>query len=181
MGGKSLDQSPDVVTDVEFAAILKRINSILSSTDLKTMSPRHIEFVHLVETERNYTSILMMIVKVWNHHSEFNFTFVTSSVLIITLISMQNFKEPCENEGQSGGRILDTQEVKTIFGPILPIYSLHRKMLRDLFRLLENWNEDNLIGKIFVDYVRSLATNILHFDLSFQILIFVTQNFRQKI
>lgn len=45
------------------------------------------------------------------------------------------------------------QEVKTIFGPILPIYSLHRRMLRDLFQLLVNWNEENLIGEIYVKYV----------------------------
>lgn len=64
LGGKSLDQCQDVVSDVEFAAILKKINSVLSSSDLQTMSRRQIEFMHLIETERNYTSILMMIVKV---------------------------------------------------------------------------------------------------------------------
>lgn len=66
---------------------------------------------------------------------------------------LQNFKEPCEKDDQAGGKILDTQEVKTIFGPILPIYSLHRRMLRDLFQLLENWNDENLIGQIYVKYV----------------------------
>lgn len=64
LGGKSLDQCQDVVSDVEFATILKNIQNVLSNSDMKTMSPRQIEFVHLVETERNYTSILMMIVKV---------------------------------------------------------------------------------------------------------------------
>lgn len=64
LGGRSLDQCQDVVSDVEFGGILKRINAVLVSSDLKTMSPRQIEFLHLVETERNYTSILMMIVKV---------------------------------------------------------------------------------------------------------------------
>ncbi|CAL8111532.1 unnamed protein product [Orchesella dallaii] len=130
LGGKSLDQCQDVVSDVEYAAILKRINAVLSSADLKTMSRRQIEFHHLIETERNYTSILMMIVK--------------------------HFKEPCEKDDQAGGRILDTQEVKTIFGPILPIFSLHRRMLRDLFLLLEKWNEENLIGEIYVKYAKDL-------------------------
>jgi hypothetical protein len=67
LGGKSLDQSSDEVTDFQLLDILKRIEKTLSSQDLKSkmMSSRRLqEFSHLVETERNYVNILMNIMKV---------------------------------------------------------------------------------------------------------------------
>ena len=69
----------------------------------------------------------------------------------------QIFKQPCENEDQPGGRILNTLEVKTIFSTMLPIFAIHRRLLRDLFRLQATWNEDNLIGKVYFDHVSLLS------------------------
>lgn len=65
----------------------------------------------------------------------------------------QNFKEPCEKINENGERILDPREVKTIFNTILPIYALHRSLLRDLVQLLFPWSEENLIGKVYYDHV----------------------------
>lgn len=73
LGGKSLDQLEDDVSDAELASILKRIGLLVNPSDLKTMSPRHIEYLHLIETERNYVTILMNIIKVnlFNYHCVF--------------------------------------------------------------------------------------------------------------
>ncbi|CAG7838459.1 unnamed protein product [Allacma fusca] len=130
LGGNSLEQDKDVVSDTEFAQILKDLSAYLKTADVKIMTGRQIDFYQLLETERNYVTVLMNIVKI--------------------------FKEPCEKEDQTGGRILNTQEIKTIFSTMLPIYSLHRRLLRDLFQLQTKWNEENLIGKIYFDYAGEL-------------------------
>jgi hypothetical protein len=49
--------------------------------------------------------------------------------------------------------LLTPLEVKTIFSPILPIYSLHRRILRDMIKVLETWTEESLTGEIYVKYV----------------------------
>lgn len=71
---KSPEQSNDNVDDTELAVILKRIEKGLQSPELKTKMEsftgkglkRLNEFAHLVETEKNYVTILMHIIKVIN-------------------------------------------------------------------------------------------------------------------
>lgn len=75
---------------------------------------------------------------------------------------------------------MDTQEVKTIFGPILPIYSLHRRMLRDLFQLLENWNDENLIGQIYVKYVSFILSLPYSFNRTFVRWYYTTNHIKLK-
>ncbi len=63
LGGSSLDSTEDV-SDFIFAAILKQVSDFLANADYKSMSARQAEFAHLLETERNYVTILVNIVKV---------------------------------------------------------------------------------------------------------------------
>ena len=70
---KSPDQSHGNVDDGELAVIIKRIEKALQSQELRSkmeassgkVLKRLNEFAHLVETEKNYVSILMHIVKVY--------------------------------------------------------------------------------------------------------------------
>ncbi|XP_035715238.1 protein ECT2 isoform X2 [Folsomia candida] len=135
---KSPEQSNDNVDDTELAVILKRIEKGLQSPELKTKMEsftgkglkRLNEFAHLVETEKNYVTILMHIIKL--------------------------FKGPCEANDQKAGRILTPLEIKHIFGPILPIYELHKRILRDMLHILENYSDDSLIGQIYVKNAEEL-------------------------
>ena len=63
LGGNSLDSSEEV-SDAVFVSILKQVSEFLSNADYKSMSARQAEIAHLIETERNYVTILMNIVKV---------------------------------------------------------------------------------------------------------------------
>jgi len=66
LGGNSLGQSDQEVSDAEFASILKHITPLtnLTTSQYRSMTKRHIEFIQLLETERNYVNVLMNIVKV---------------------------------------------------------------------------------------------------------------------
>ena len=48
-------------------------------------------------------------------------------------------------------------ELKTIFGYLPPIIEVHEEVLKKLEKITQNWNEDNEIGKVFVEHVRQLT------------------------
>lgn len=60
---KIIDKRKEIL-DSEFAVCLKELNEFLSNPDYAAMTMRHREYAHLLETERNYVSILHNIVKV---------------------------------------------------------------------------------------------------------------------
>ena len=77
---KSPEQSHKNVGDSEVAVILKRIEKCLQAPELKSKMEtsgkplkRLSEFCHLVETEKNYVTILMNIIKVGNLQNYFYF------------------------------------------------------------------------------------------------------------
>jgi len=64
---KEFENAGDEVSDAQLDHIFKRIEKMLTSQDLKSKlvaSRRLQEFSHLVETERNYVTILQNILKV---------------------------------------------------------------------------------------------------------------------
>ncbi|XP_023371529.1 protein ECT2 isoform X4 [Otolemur garnettii] len=85
----------------------------------------------LYQTESNYVNILATII--------------------------QLFQVPLEEEGQRGGPILASEEIKTIFGSIPDIFDVHTKIKDDLEDLMVNWDESKSIGDIFLKYSKDLV------------------------
>ncbi|XP_072742510.1 protein ECT2-like isoform X2 [Anoplolepis gracilipes] len=95
-------------------------------------SKRHQVFLELVETEANYVGILNTI--------------------------MTLFKLPLENfVGKSEKELLNSTEIKIIFGNFPPIYDVHKQLLEVLRCNAANWKEDISIGKIFLNYEPDLV------------------------
>ncbi|XP_060623500.2 protein ECT2 isoform X8 [Anolis sagrei] len=84
----------------------------------------------LYQTESNYVDILTTIIQV--------------------------FQVPLEQEGQLGGPILASEEIKTIFGSIPDILDVHIKIKEDLEDLMINWTESKSIGDVILKYSRDL-------------------------
>lgn len=76
LGGNSLDPVEDI-SDAVFGDILKKISDFLANANYRTMSPRQTEFAHLIETERNYVTILLNIVKVNYNYFDLALAFKT--------------------------------------------------------------------------------------------------------
>lgn len=66
---------------------------------------------------------------------------------------LQVFKEEIENPDQPGGPILSATDVKLIFGKIPPIHETHVKIRDELQALLNNWQNDQSVGEIFLSHV----------------------------
>ena len=70
---------------------------------------------------------------------------------------LQVIKVPLENNSQSGGPMLDGQELRYIFGNLPPIHTVHTRMRDDLLHLAHNWAPDASIGEIILKYVSVLS------------------------
>ncbi|XP_077281169.1 epithelial cell transforming 2 pebble isoform X1 [Temnothorax americanus] len=98
----------------------------------ENLSQRHKVFLELVETEGNYVGILNTI--------------------------MTLFKLPLENLiGKSGKELLNSTEVKIIFGNFPPIYEIHKQLLEALHCSASHWTEDISIGEIFLKFEPDLV------------------------
>ncbi|XP_018047060.1 PREDICTED: protein ECT2 isoform X1 [Atta colombica] len=98
----------------------------------ENLSQRHKVFLELVETEANYVGILNTI--------------------------MTLFKLPLENLiGKSGKELLNSTEVKIIFGNFPPIYDVHKQLLEALHCSAAHWTEDISIGEIFLKFEPDLV------------------------
>lgn len=100
--------------------------------DLSKITARHRACLELLQTEKNYVRILETIVTL--------------------------FKVPLENPDTATNEpILPMTDIKIIFGNLMPIYEVHKKMLEDLHQLIEaEWKETNCIGKVFVAHAVQL-------------------------
>ena len=97
------------------------------SVDLRLLTPRQRVFHELVKTECNYVSILDTI--------------------------NNCIKEPLENPKQPGGLMLDSQELRYIFGNLPPIHDVHIQFRDHLLQLAHNWKEEESIGDIILSYI----------------------------
>ncbi|XP_011878227.1 PREDICTED: protein ECT2 isoform X5 [Vollenhovia emeryi] len=98
----------------------------------ENLSQRHKVFLELVETEGNYVGILNTI--------------------------MTLFKLPLENLiDKSGKELLNSTEVKIIFGNFPPIYETHNQLLKALHCSAAHWTEDISIGEIFLKFEPDLV------------------------
>ncbi|KAI4492069.1 hypothetical protein M0802_010077 [Mischocyttarus mexicanus] len=97
----------------------------------KNRSPRHQVFLELVQTESNYVGILSTI--------------------------MTLFKSPLEDLTETSGELVNSTEVKIIFGNFPPIYEVHKKMLEELRYSATYWTEDVSIGNIFLKFAPDLV------------------------
>ncbi|XP_043274969.1 protein ECT2 isoform X3 [Venturia canescens] len=111
--------------------LLDEVEAVTTETSRKNLSPRHQVFLELVQTESNYVGILSTI--------------------------MTLFKSPLEDLIETSGELLNTTEVKKIFGDFPPIYEVHKKMLEELRYSAAHWAEDVSIGNIFLKYAPDLV------------------------
>jgi len=66
---------------------------------------------------------------------------------------IQVFKEEIEKTDQPGGPILDSQDVKAIFGGIPSIYDVHIKIRDELNEMISRWSDDESVGNVFLRHV----------------------------
>ena len=57
---------------------------------------------------------------------------------------------------ETSGELLNSTEVKIIFGNFQPIHDVHKDMLKDLREIAAVWSEDVKIGDIFLKYTTDL-------------------------
>nr|XP_012233669.1 PREDICTED: protein ECT2 isoform X7 [Linepithema humile] len=111
---------------------IPEVEAVATESVRENLSQRHQVFLELVETEANYVGILNTI--------------------------MTLFKLPLENLiGKSGKELLNSTEVKIIFGNFPPIYDVHRQLLEALRYSAAHWTEDISIGNIFLKFEPDLV------------------------
>lgn len=108
------------------------------------LTSRNQTCLELQQTEKNYVEVLRTIIKV--------------------------FKEPLEKSGDlRGGALLPHEDIKTIFGTIPDLLEVHENLLSSVNKLIDNWNEEQLIGKTVVDcadgMIKSYPNFVNYFDM----------------
>jgi len=78
---------------------------------------------------------------------------VYETVELCDVLHGQVFKEEIERTDQPGGPILDSQDVKAIFGGIPSIYDVHIKIRDELNEMISRWSDDESVGNIFLRHV----------------------------
>lgn len=61
------------------------------------------------------------------------------------------------NEDDPSKALLNNTELKIIFGNLVPIYEIHRRMLEELKWSSHNWSEETCIGRIVLKYAPDLV------------------------
>ncbi|XP_043486045.1 protein ECT2 isoform X4 [Polistes fuscatus] len=110
---------------------IPEVEAVNADGTRKNRSPRHQVFLELVQTESNYVGILSTI--------------------------MTLFKSPLEELTETSGELVNSTEVKIIFGNFPPIYEVHKKMLEELRYSATYWTEDVSIGNIFLKFAPDLV------------------------
>jgi len=80
---------------------------------------------------------------------------------VVPVLCGQIFKEEIERTDQPGGPILDSQDVKAIFGGIPSIYDVHIKIRDELNEMITRWSDDESVGNVFLRHV-SIGVFFLH-------------------
>lgn len=110
----------------------------------KPLTSRNQTCLELQQTEKNYVSVLQTIIKV--------------------------FKLPLEKSSElRAGPLLPPEDIKTIFGAIPDLLAAHKKLLVSVDNLVDNWNEEQLIGKTVVDchddMIKAYPNFVNYFDM----------------
>ncbi|KAG5327589.1 ECT2 protein, partial [Pseudoatta argentina] len=123
----------------------------------ENLSQRHKVFLELVETEANYVGILNTIMTVSIYIlNYFIFLLIFNNLHLYDILQL--FKLPLENLiGKSGKELLNSTEVKIIFGNFPPIYDVHKQLLEALHCSAAHWTEDISIGEIFLKFEPDLV------------------------
>ncbi|XP_015188031.1 PREDICTED: protein ECT2 isoform X4 [Polistes dominula] len=118
-------------SDKQLLDDIPEVEAVNADGARKNRSPRHQVFLELVQTESNYVGILSTI--------------------------MTLFKSPLEDLTETSGELVNSTEVKIIFGNFPPIYEVHKKMLEELRYSATYWTEDVSIGNIFLKFAPDLV------------------------
>jgi len=104
---------------------------VRQETPKKALTKRHQTCLELQQTERNYVDVLRTIIKI--------------------------FKEPIEaSANQRGGALLAQEEIKTIFGAIPELLESHEKLLGAVDICINNWSEEQLVGRAICDCAETM-------------------------
>lgn len=134
--------SPDKRSQV-LEAVGEGQENRLEPPDLSRMSKRQQVCLELLQTETNYVAILNTI---------------------LTL-----FKAPLEDPSETAGEpLLDSTEVRLIFGHVPPIYEVHRGLQQRLQGLLRAWSEDHSVGEAVLAHAEAFARAYPPFVNSFE-------------
>ncbi|KRY20655.1 Sphingosine-1-phosphate lyase 1 [Trichinella patagoniensis] len=124
----SLDVSSDyssMLGDQMFSS--EDLDNLMKSPK-KGMSKRQQIAVEMLQTEFKYVQVLHTIITI--------------------------YKEPLESPDSTvGGHLLDSAEMKLIFGNLPPIYVIHQKLHKELANLIAHWSEDRCIGNVWLQHL----------------------------
>nr|CDS26114.2 protein ect2 [Hymenolepis microstoma] len=121
----------------------KRFRSSPARSEIKTpqksrLKDREHRVFEFFVTEKNYSSIL---------------EFLTQSALPDVLM-----------ENQEGGPILPRQEADMVFGKLIPIYQLHKRLQAQLTELEASWNmETSRLGEILLPLIDEMEKVYTHY------------------
>ncbi|XP_003380598.1 putative RhoGEF domain protein [Trichinella spiralis] len=128
----SLDVSSDyssMLGDQMFSS--EDLDNLMKSPK-KGMSKRQQIAVEMLQTEFKYVQVLHTIITI--------------------------YKEPLESPDSTvGGHLLDSAEMKLIFGNLPPIYVIHQKLHKELANLIAHWSEDRCIGNVWLQHADKLV------------------------
>ncbi|KRZ70695.1 Protein ECT2, partial [Trichinella papuae] len=128
----SLDVSSDyssMLGDQMFSS--EDLDNLMKSPK-KGMSKRQQIAVEMLQTEFKYVQVLHTIITI--------------------------YKEPLESPDSTvGGHLLDSAEMKLIFGNLPPIYVIHQKLHKELANLIAHWSEDRCIGNVWLQHADELV------------------------
>ena len=68
------------------------------------------------------------------------------------IFSFQVYKVPLEKANTEGEPILAAEDIRSIFGGVQEIISVHSYIHHDMSKIIDNWTEDCYIGEVIKKY-----------------------------
>ena len=72
------------------------------------------------------------------------------------IFSFQVYKVPLEKANAEGKPILAAKDIRSIFGGVQEIISVHSYIHHDVSEIIDNWTEDCCIGEVIKKYKEKL-------------------------
>ncbi|CAG2119479.1 unnamed protein product [Medioppia subpectinata] len=125
----------DLSFSLDSSVSKSKLDTDVKALDQKSKSHTYHVCYELCQNETNYVKILKDILSI--------------------------FREPLINhsEPQMPQPLLPNDiELKTIFGCLPPLIEVHEQIHKKLENIIQNWSEDNEIGKVFVEHSQQFLT-----------------------
>ena len=95
-------------------------------------------------------------------NAQYLIAYLLLTMSVFAFFHLQTFKAQIEKQDQYNGPILVAPDVKLIFGTIPAIYKIHCAMRDELTEMVENWNEEQLVGTVISKNV--IISTIFNFN-----------------